>query len=107
MRPFSLTQRMSGEVVSRNLGRFQDFWREAQFLADGLHYVRGRDGHEFKKLFTFLEALAHLSLVRIYVVEDLADFPVLLGVTGGVKHHASDFCVKTLAFKNLSVFNFL
>ena len=55
---------MSGEVVSGNLGRFQDFWREAQFLADGLHYVRGRDGYEFKKLFTFLKALAHLSLVR-------------------------------------------
>ena len=107
MRPFSLTERMSGEVVSRNLGRFQDFRREAQFLADGLHYVRGRDRHEFKKLFTFLKALAHLSLVRIDVVEDLADFPVLLGVTGGVKHHASDLCVKALPFKNLSVFNFL
>ena len=69
--------------------------------------MRRWDRRKFKELFTFLKARAHLSLVRIDVVKDLADLPMLLGVSGGVKHHASYFCVKTLTFKNLSVFNFL
>ena len=69
--------------------------------------MRRWDRCEFKKLFTFLKALAHLSLIRIDIIKDLADFSMLLGVSGRVKHHASDFCVKTLAFENLSVFDFL
>ena len=32
---------------------------------------------------------------------------MFLGISSSVKHDATDFCVQTLTFKNLGVFNFL
>ena len=101
MGPFALAQRMLREVVRRDLGGSQDVGREAQLLTDGFNDMRGWNGNELEELFALLEALAHLALIRIHVIENLTHVSILFGVPRSVVHYTADFRVKAFALEHL------